>query len=184
MNTFDIVIIIIVGFCLIRGVFRGLIKEISSIIGVFGGFYAAYTYYTVIAKSLSGWISNDSYCNILSFMIIFCGVFLIISILGIIIKYILNIAFLGWVDRICGAGFGIIKGILIVSVLLIAFTSFLPKGAPVIKKSLLAPHVTSISEKMAKVVPKEMKQKFATKIEELKKAWNKSNSSATKALRH
>ncbi len=175
MNTFDIVIIIIVGFCLIRGVFRGLIKEISSIIGVFGGFYAAYTYYTVIAKSLSGWISNDSYCNILSFMVIFCGVFLIISILGIIIKYILNIAFLGLVDRICGAGFGIIKGVLIVSVLLITLTSFLPKGAPVIKKSLLAPHVTSISEKMAKVIPKEMKQKFVTRIEELKKAWNKSN---------
>jgi len=175
MNTFDIVIIIIVGFCLIRGVFRGLIKEISSIIGVFGGFYAAYTYYTVIAKSLSGWISNDSYCNILSFMVIFCGVFLIISILGIIIKYILNIAFLGLVDRICGAGFGTIKGVLIVSVLLITLTSFLPKGAPVIKKSLLAPHVISISEKMAKVIPKEMKQKFATKIEGLKKAWNKNN---------
>ncbi|MBW2569400.1 MAG: CvpA family protein [Deltaproteobacteria bacterium] len=172
MNTFDIVIIIILGFCLIRGVFRGLIKEISSIIGVLGGFYAAYTYYTVIAKALSGWISNDSYCNILSFMVVFCSVFLIISILGIIIKYILNIAFLGLVDRICGAGFGAIKGILIVSVLLITLTSFLPKGTPVIKESLLAPHVTSISENMAKIIPKEMKQKFATKIKELKKAWN------------
>jgi membrane protein required for colicin V production len=113
MNTFDIVIIIIFGFCMIRGFFRGLIKELSSIIGVLGGFYAAYTYYMQVAIPLSGWIQNDSYRNILSFLIIFCAVFLIISILGVIIKYILNITFLGWVDRICGTGFGLIKGVLI-----------------------------------------------------------------------
>ncbi len=171
MNTFDIVIIIIFGFCMIRGFFRGLIKELSSIIGVLGGFYAAYTYYMQVAIPLSGWIQNDSYRNILSFLIIFCAVFLIISILGVIIKYILNIAFLGWADRICGTGFGLIKGVLIVSVLLIAFTTFLPKGAPVIKNSLLAPHVRMVSEKMVKVVPAEMKRNFLSKMEELKKFW-------------
>ena len=171
MNSFDIVIIVIFGFCMIRGFFRGLIKELFSIIGVLGGFYAAYTYYMQVAIPLSGWIQNDSYRNILSFLIIFCAVFLIISILGVIIKYILNITFLGWADRICGAGFGLIKGVLIVSVLLIAFTTFLPKGAPVIKNSLLAPHVRMVSEKMVKVVPAEMKHSFLAKMEELKKAW-------------
>lgn len=171
MNPFDIVIIIVLGVCLIRGVFRGLIKELSSIIGVFGGFYAAYTYYPDVAVRLSGWISNTSYLNILSFLIVFCGVFFIIGVLGVIIKYILNIAFLGWLDRIFGGGFGIFKGILIVSVLLIAFTAFLPKGAPVIKNSRLAPHVTLIAETMSKVIPKEMKQNFSEKIEGLKKSW-------------
>jgi len=173
MNFFDIIIIIILGFCLIRGIFRGLIKELSSIIGVLGGFYAAYSYYMVLARPLSRWISNDAYLNILSFSIIFCGILIIISILGVVIKYVLNIAFLGWVDRICGAGFGITKGILITSVLLITLTTFLPKNAPVIKNSMLAPHVTLISEKMAKVVPKDMKHNFTAKLAELKKAWKK-----------
>lgn len=172
MNPLDILIIVILSFCLIRGVFRGLIKELSSIIGVLGGFYAGYTYYVVAAKLLSRWISNEGYLNILSFLIIFCGVFIIVSILGVVIKYLLNIAFLGWVDRICGAGFGIMKGILIASVLLMIFTAFLPKGAPIMKNSLLAPHVTQISEKMAKVVSKDMKSKFVAKIAELRKAWN------------
>lgn len=174
MNPFDILIVIIFGFCLIRGFFRGFIKEVSSIIGVLGGFYAAYTYYMEFAKLLSGWISDKSYLYIVSFLIIFCGVFLIISILGVVIKYILNIAFFGWVDRICGGGFGIIKAVLIVSVLLIALTAFLPKEAPIIKNSMLSPHVSFISEKMAKVIPKDMKHQFVSKIEELKKDWNKS----------
>ncbi|OEU64015.1 MAG: colicin V production protein [Desulfobacterales bacterium S5133MH16] len=173
MNYFDIIVIVILGYCLIRGIFRGLVKELSSIIGVFGGFYAAYTYYPVLAKPLSKWIANAGYLNILSFLIIFCGVFIIISILGIIINYLLKIVFLGWLDRVSGAMFGAMKGILIVSVLLIALTAFLPKGTPVIKDSLLSPYVTLVSEKMAKVISKDMKHDFSTKIATIKKAWEK-----------
>jgi membrane protein required for colicin V production len=173
MNLFDIIVIVILGYCLIRGIFRGLVKELSSIIGVFGGFYAAYTYYPVLAKPLSKWIANVGYLNILSFLIIFCGVFIVISILGIIINYLLKIVFLGWLDRVSGAMFGAMKGILIVSVLLIALTAFLPKGTPVIKDSLLSPYVTLVSEKMAKVISKDMKHDFSTKIATIKKAWEK-----------
>ena len=171
MNPFDILIIIILGYSLIRGLFRGLVKEVASIIGVLGGFYAAYTYYMVLGKLLSTFIKNTGYLNILSFLIIFCGVLITVSILGVIVKYLLNIAFLGWVDRVCGFGFGIVKGILIVSVLFITLTAFLPKGTPFIKNSVLAPHVSWVSEKMAKVVSKEMKRDFMAKLGELKKAW-------------
>jgi membrane protein required for colicin V production len=173
MNFLDIVLVIILSFCVIMGVFRGLIKELSSIIGVLGGFYAAFTYYMLVAKLLSKWITNTGYLNILSFLIIFCGVFIIISILGVIINYLLKIAFLGWLDRVLGSVFGAMKGILIVSVLLIALTAFLPKGTPVIKDSLLSPYVTLVSEKIAKVVSKDMKHAFSAKIETIKRAWKK-----------
>ncbi len=171
MNFFDIAVIIIMGYCLVRGIFRGLIKEISSIVGVLGGFYAAYTYYGHLGKLLARWISDTAYLNILSFLIIFVGVFLIISILGVIIKYILNISFLGWFDRIFGALFGLIRGGLIVCVIFILLTAFLPKGAPIIAKSILSPHVSQVSEKMVKVVSHNMKRDFSLKIEELKKIW-------------
>lgn len=171
MNPLDMVIVVILGYCLIRGIFRGLVKEISSIIGVLAGFYAAYSYYGLLAKPLARWISNTPYLNILSFMIIFCVIFILISIVGIIIKYLLNIAYLGWVDRICGAGFGMIKGVLIVSVVLISLTAFLPAGAPIIRNSLLSPHATLISEKMIKVVSKDMKLLYEAKVKEFKQAW-------------
>ena len=171
MNPFDMLAIVILAFCVIRGIFRGLIKEISSIIGVFSGFYAAYTYYPAPAGLLSGWLSDPATVNIISFLLIFCTVFLLISIVGVVIKYVLNIAFLGWFDRLCGCGFGLVKGVLIVSVLLIIFTAFLPSGAPLVKNSVLAPTFSLVSEKMAKVVSKDMKQQFTEKIEELKKSW-------------
>jgi membrane protein required for colicin V production len=175
MNPFDIVIIVILGYSLVRGIFRGLVKEVSSIIGVLGGFYAAFTYYPMLAKLLSGLIKEAAYLNILSFLMIFCSVLIVVGILGVIIKYLLNIAFLGWVDRIGGVAFGLVKGILIASILFITFTAFLPKGSAFLKNSILAPHVSWVSEKMAKVVSKEMKQDFIAKLEELKKTWKISN---------
>ena len=170
MNPIDIIIIIIIGYCFIRGVFRGLIKEMSSIIGVFAGYYAAYTYYIEFAKFLSKHIFKTQYLNAISFMILFCGIFLAISLLGILIKKFLKIPFLGLIDRICGAGFGFIKGIIIVSIVLIIITIFLPDNKS-IKESLLSPQVSMISEKMIKVVPKDLKQEFDSKIKKIKKHW-------------
>jgi len=171
MNPFDILIIVILGYSLVRGLFRGLVKEASSLIGVLGGFYAAYTYYKVLAGLLAGLIHDTSYLNILSFLIIFSGVLIIVGVLGVIIKYVLNISFLGWADRIGGVVFGVLKGILIVSILFITLTAFLPKGTAFIKNSELAPHVSWISEKLAEVVSKEMKLDFKAKLGELKKVW-------------
>jgi len=171
MNLFDIVCMVIIGFCLIRGIFRGLVKEVSAIVGVIGGFYGAYTYYPNVGAFLSPWISKPAYLNIVSFMAIFCAVLIVVNVLGIIIKYLLNVVFFGWLDRLGGAVFGIIKGFLIASILFIVLTTFLPKGDPLIQNSVLSPHVAVVSEVMASVISTEMKQTFALKIEELNKVW-------------
>ena len=64
----------------------------------------------MIAKFLSQWIPVVAYSRLIGFLIIFVGVFLVISILGVIIKYLMSISFLGWADRISGGVFGLIKG--------------------------------------------------------------------------
>lgn len=171
MYAFDIVIISIVGFFLIRGIFRGSIKECFSIIGVFVGFFAAVTFYRSAAQLLAGWIANQGYLSLLSFMVIFSFIYVIISISGVIIKYLLKITILGWVDRIFGAIFGALKGGLIAAVLLLALITFLPPGAPIIKDSNLSPYIFMATEKMALVLPKEMKSQFTDKVNDLKKAW-------------
>jgi membrane protein required for colicin V production len=171
MNLLDLIIAAIILFCLVRGIFRGMVKEVSSIVGVLGGFYAGYTYYPQVSNYLKGWISNPIYLNTVSFLLIFFIVLIIIATLGVIIKYLLNITSLGWSDRVGGALLGSLKGVLIVSSLLVVFTAFLPKGSAFIKESILAPYSTVLSEKMASIVSKDMKHKYAVKSKELKKIW-------------
>jgi membrane protein required for colicin V production len=173
MNVLDVVIGVLLSYTLIRGIFRGLVEEISSIIGVIGGFYAAYFYYPVAARWLSRWISDPAYGQIVGFLVIFSVVIILVGIMGVVMKYLLNIAALGWMDRLCGALFGAFKGVLIVAVLIFALTAFLPKGAPLVQESLLAPHVTRASEILARVVSKETRQQYLAKLEALKASWNK-----------
>ncbi|WP_207682756.1 CvpA family protein [Desulfonema magnum] len=167
--------IIILIYCVIMGVVRGLFREVASLIGVLGGLYLACMYYMKIATYLSTWMSDPSYLNTLSFLIIFCGTFIIIGVLGIIIRYLLKIVPFGWPDRVSGGVLALIRGILIVSVLLMTFIAFLKNGAPIIRDSRLAPHLTFISERVSKVVSKDMKDKFAVKVKCFKEIWKKKN---------
>ncbi len=171
MNSFDIVVAIILGFCLIRGIFRGLVKEMASIIGVLAGFYAAYTYYPEMASLLAPWIENEIYLNLTSFMVLFCLILIIVSILGVVLKYLMKIAHMGWADRVSGAVFGAFKGVLITSVILVTLTAFLPSGSPLIRDSLLAPHINMLSENMARLISDDMYEAFDGKIGELKRIW-------------
>ncbi len=171
MNAFDILIITVLSYGLIRGIFRGLVREISSIVGVLGGFYAAYTYYPHMARLISPWISNPAYLHIVSYMAIFSVVVIIVGIIAVVLKYLLNIAYLGWVDRVCGALFGVMKGGLVICVVFIVLTAFLPRGAPIIKNATLSPYVATVSEVMAKMISKDMKENFILKIKDFKTSW-------------
>lgn len=171
MNPFDILMITILAYGLIRGVFRGLVREIASIVGVLGGFYAAYAFYPQAARLMAPWVANAAYLNILSYMAIFAAVVIVVGVLAVVIKYLLNIAYLGWVDRVGGALFGLVKGLLVVAVVFIVLTAFLPKGTPFIKNAALAPPAAAVSEIMATVLSKDMKEKFVIKLKDLKQSW-------------
>lgn len=171
MNAFDIIVAVILGYCLIRGIFRGLVKEVASIVGVLGGFFAAYTFYGGVAAQLARFISNPAYRNILGFLAIFCAVVIVVNLLAIVVKYLMKIVFMGWLDRVGGLGFGLVKGVMIVSVIFMALTAFLPKGTPLIQNSASAPYISMVSEQMASVVSSDLKREFAAKLAELRKAW-------------
>lgn len=171
MNPFDMLMITIMAYGLIRGVFRGLVREIASIVGVLGGFYAAYSFYPLAGRLMAPWITNAAYLNIISYMAIFAAVVIAVGVLAVVIKYLLNIAYLGWVDRIGGALFGMVKGLLVVAVLFIVLTAFLPKGTPFIQNAALAPPAAAVSEIMATVLSKDMKEKFSVKLQALRQSW-------------
>lgn len=170
-NPFDIGIIIIFGFCLIRGFFRGFVKEVISLIGVLSGFYAACVYYLDIAHLLSKWISHPPYLNILSFLTILIGVFVLVSLSGAVMKYLMDIAFLGWIDRFLGVVTGSIKGLIIVSIVLVSFVTFLPDWKPLVEQSYLSPKVIRLADKMTQMIPKGLKREMTNRIKDLKGAW-------------
>jgi len=172
MNTFDIIVIVILAYSLLRGLFRGLLKEAASVAGVLGGFFLAYTFYAPVAGYLAGLVSNPAYRNILAFLAIFCAVVITVNLIAIVLKYLMRIVLLGWLDRLGGFLFGAVKGVLIVSVIFLVLTAFLPKGTPLIRDSATAPYVALAAENLAALVSSDIKHEFTSKLDALKKGWD------------
>ena len=164
MNAFDMVVILIVSFCLIRGIFRGLIGEVSAIIAVIAGFYAAFTYYPMITGYAVKWIQSSGLRNIAAFFVLFCAVVICVNLVSMLIHKLLNLIFLGWVDRIFGLVFGAAKGVLVVCVLFIMMTTFIPKSSNIFSHSKLSPYIAQISKTMTVFVSGKDRARFLKRV--------------------
>lgn len=167
MNTFDIIVMIVVSLCLIRGAFKGLIGEISGIVGVIAGFYGAYTYYPMVAVYGKPWIESAGIRNLVAFFILFCAILFLIGLLSVLIRKILKLVFLGWVDRVFGLVFGAAKGILIMAVLFIIVTTFIPKNSDFLKDSYVSPYLAQVSKTLTVLVSKNARTDYLKNLERL-----------------
>ncbi len=171
MNSFDILVLVIVSFCLIRGYFKGLIGEVSGIIGVVAGFYGANTYYPILTPYLEKLIETSGIRSLVCFFVLFCGILILISLLAGLIRKFLNLVFLGWADRFFGLIFGAAKGALIVSVLFIMIMTFIPGKKEFLSGSKSVPHVAKIADTMTLFFSKNMKIDFSKHLEGIKAKW-------------
>ena len=172
MNGFDLVVLIIVSFCLIRGAFKGLIREVSGIIGVIAGFYGANTYYPVLSPYTGRFLTSPGIGDLVSFLVLFCIILILVGLLAVLIRKLLNLVFLGWVDWTFGLAFGAAKGALIVSVLFILLTTFVPGHSKVLSSSVSAPYVGQIAKAMTVFISDNMmKTSFLKRWEGIKTYW-------------
>lgn len=171
MNLFDIAVITIITFCLIGGGFRGLIREVSGIIGLTAGFYGANTYYERLLPYARQWIDTPAVQHLICFFALFCVILLVVGLLARLIRKLLHLVFLGWVDRTFGIWFGALKGILISTILFILVTTFLPGSRSFLADARTAPYLAQAADAVTVFVSRGMKTDFYRQLEGMKKEW-------------
>ena len=122
MNTFDILLAIILVFGLVTGYFKGFIVEISSLVSLIVGIYVAMHFSHFLANMLNK--VTDLQPSVVQ-IIAFAGTFFLVVLgIGLAGKFFTKLAekiHLGFVNNILGAVFGFLKMALIVSIVLIVF---------------------------------------------------------------
>ncbi|MFP4256775.1 MAG: CvpA family protein [Desulfobacterales bacterium] len=183
LNPFDMVVVVILGYCIIRGAFRGLIREAAAIVGVLGGFYAAFMFHDALAPVFSGLTDNDVYMHFAAFLVLFFGVFAAAVLTGMLVRALVQLMLLGVVDRALGSVFGALKGVVVVALLFFLLTFFLPQGdsSAIIRDSKLAPHANSVAAGIIRVIPEDARRAFAARIQELRLKWEEQNTRSNKS---
>ena len=173
MNTLDIVFCVILGFLGLRGIFRGMVKEVASILGLILGFVLANTYHPQLSPLLEGPLGGPGMANLAAYLGIFLGVVAAVFLLASLIRKILKMIMLGWVDSIGGGALGLFKGALLCSIIVLALTAFLPSRSALLTESTIVPYVNTFNTVLSNALPKEMRDQFLIRSRELQQEWEK-----------
>lgn len=120
MTIFDYVVLAILGLSLLLGIWRGLVSEILSLAAWIIAFLAAKYFAPQFAPVFSGWIKDPTLQLMAAFAVIVLVVVLLSALLRLLLQELLKAVGLSLADRFLGACFGLIRGLLIVLVLVVA----------------------------------------------------------------
>lgn len=169
MNILDIIIIAAVVFFLIRGVFRGIVREIGSLAGVVLGIWLGNSYHPQLAGFLKGFIPPGEYLPIIAFALIFLFILIVCNLLGWVFKKLFQKVFLGWVDRILGAGLALLKSIIISYLIIVLVTFLAPPDSQLVKQSRLAPVIVNTYQSIVALIPPDSHTKLKKSFDKNKK---------------
>ena len=119
MNYIDLVLLLILAWAAWKGFTRGLIIELASVVSLVLGIYAAVKFSDVAAQLIQRYVDMEgSTLQLISFSLTFFVVVLLVMLVGKILERFINLAMLGWLNRISGAVFSVFKISLMLSILM------------------------------------------------------------------
>ena len=159
MQEFTIFDMVVLGITLVlglKGLFRGLIKEVFGIIGIIGAIFVASRISGDIGNLIAPFLAleNETTIKLIGFIISLIGFWIIVYILGVVVSKIFSASGLGLFDRIFGFIFGAAKVFLIFSVIAYSLYQVQSFKKAIDEKSagsIVMPHLISIGSYIIKL---------------------------------
>ena len=117
MGFLDIVLGGLLIYALFKGMKNGLFAELASLISLILGIYIAIKFSYVVREVVSSHVSwSPKKIEIIAFGLTFILVVIAIHLLAKIFTGIMDFAFLGWINKLAGGFFSVVKTILLLSI--------------------------------------------------------------------
>jgi membrane protein required for colicin V production len=167
MALVDWLIVIVLLVSVLSAAKNGIFLEVFSLAGILIGLVLASWNYQRLLPWFTHWIHSLAVAEALSFLLIALGVMLLAGLLGRVVRWSVHSIGLGWLDRLLGAGFGIIKGFVLVMVGVLVIAAFFPK-ASWFRSSRLAPCFLSAVHEVSITAPQGLEQRIRKGVDSLR----------------
>tara|TARA_B100001093_G_scaffold512008_1_gene581048 strand:+ start:685 stop:1179 length:495 start_codon:yes stop_codon:yes gene_type:complete len=149
LNQIDTVIIIVVAISSAFGLWRGLVKELLSLLSWIAALLVARVYGEPLARLLVNMIESESIRYVTAFVLLFVMVIMIGTLINHFVAKLFTVTGLKFLDRLLGVVFGLARGTVIVLVILFILNVFvsetewwqestlIPYGMVMIEESLI-----------------------------------------------
>lgn len=116
----DLAIIAIIGLSVLTGLFRGFVKELVALCVWILAIWLGFNYSQSLDPWLGKYIQEQSARTAVAFIIILFGTLFVGGVINAILSFILKRAGLSGTDRTLGMGFGFLRGVFIVALIMVA----------------------------------------------------------------
>lgn len=161
----DIALLVVLGYFILRGLFRGVVKEVVAVLGLFVAFWVASVYWPLGELHLKTIFDLPGQRGITSFIIIFVIIYFFISILSFFVDKIVKMTITPVASSLLGAIVGIIKGTLVCSIMLSGVQVFLKDSAPFFQTSKLWPYLAPVTNQAKAWMPEGLRQALAFAVQ-------------------
>ena len=122
MNPVGIGILVFIAYFGFRGFQRGLIDEVGRLVGLVLAVILAYRFSPLVADYIP--LTNELAQSAVAFVAIFVVTLIIMAILTRIVRALVELVLLEWLDKLGGTVFGVLKSIIVLGVLIYVAESF------------------------------------------------------------
>ena len=179
MNWLDWTLVAIFLVFIVGSARRGFSREIISLAACIIALACGMWFYGTAGVYIHHAVDSERTANLLGFLAVVFGVLLLGRISGWAVNRFLRTVGLSFLDRLLGAAFGLLKGLLVSVALLTAFMAFGPildttagAGSGTSRDSVLhsriAPFVLEASRLAVAAAPMELKSSFQRQYESIK----------------
>lgn len=116
----DIAIVAIITLSVLTGLFRGFVKELVALCVWILAIWLGFNYSQSLDPWLSSYIEEQSVRTAIGFIIILFATLFVGGVVNAILSFILKRAGLSGTDRTLGMGFGFLRGVFIVALIMVA----------------------------------------------------------------
>ena len=173
MNWLDVVLALILSLSFIAAAWNGLSREVVRLLAVGGGIVAGMWWYEDLAVHLQPHTRNPELASLAAFLSIVVGSLLAGGIVARVLGKILHWTGLRWFDRLLGAAFGLVRGLLVATAVVLAVVAFQPSAGSVdvIAESRLAPWVLHGASAATSMAPYNLRTRFDQGFARVRAAW-------------
>jgi membrane protein required for colicin V production len=108
---------------LLKGLLRGLLKEVCSLAGLFVGAFLAFRYHGPLVDALLETVDLPAQIAVaITFTVLFLATMVFFLALGFLLSRFIKLLFLGGFNRLVGGVFGLCQGTLLLAVVLFALS--------------------------------------------------------------
>lgn len=162
-NGLDYALYVIIGYFFLRGLFRGVVKEIVAVLGIFVAFWVASIYWPLGEEHLKAVFDLPGQRGVISFIIIFVVVYFLIGVISIFFDKIVKLTISPVISALLGSVVGVVKGVLFCAVLLAGAETFLKPTETFFTGSQLWPHLQPLSNQAKAWMPEALQMAMKAK---------------------